>query len=92
LKLTADEKKFVRIRKNRDKALFNAVEDQCNDFVGLVMMALAYLGHYTSNTATSRHFEYHYVRNNNGSEQQWFYDAERGVKKNMPSLLEEEVY
>jgi hypothetical protein len=41
-KLSADEKEFVRIRKNRDKALFGAVEDQCNDSVGLLMAALAY--------------------------------------------------
>jgi hypothetical protein len=48
-KLTVDEKEFVRIRKNRDKALFGAVEDQCNDSVGLLMQALAYLDHDTSN-------------------------------------------
>jgi hypothetical protein len=41
LKLTADEKKLVRIQKNRHKALFGAVEDQCNDSVGLLMTALA---------------------------------------------------
>jgi hypothetical protein len=35
LKLSTDEKEFVRIRKNRDKALFGAVEDQCNDSAGL---------------------------------------------------------
>jgi hypothetical protein len=29
-----DKKEFVRIRKNRDKVLFGAVEDQCNDSVG----------------------------------------------------------
>jgi hypothetical protein len=40
-KLSVDEKDFVRIRKNRDKALFGAVEDQCNDSVGLLMAALA---------------------------------------------------
>jgi hypothetical protein len=49
LKLSADEKEFVRIRKNRDKALFGAVEDQCNDSFGLLMAALAYLHHDTSN-------------------------------------------
>jgi hypothetical protein len=52
LKFTADEKEFVRIRKNRDKALFSVIKDQCNDFVGLLMMALAYLGQGTSKTAT----------------------------------------
>jgi hypothetical protein len=41
LKLTAEEKVFVRIRKTRDKALFGAVEYQCNDSVGLLMTALA---------------------------------------------------
>jgi hypothetical protein len=46
-KLTADEKEFVRIRKNSDKALFGAVEDQCDDAVGLLMKALAYLDHDT---------------------------------------------
>jgi hypothetical protein len=45
LKLSADEKEFVRIRKNRDKALFGAVEDQRNDSVGLLMAALAHLNH-----------------------------------------------
>jgi hypothetical protein len=52
LKLTADEKEFIRIRKNRDKALFGAVEDQCYDSVGLFVTALAYLDHDTSNTVT----------------------------------------
>jgi hypothetical protein len=45
LKLSADEKEFVRIRKIIDKALFGAVEDQCNESVGLFMAALAYLHH-----------------------------------------------
>jgi hypothetical protein len=52
LKLSADEEEFVRIRKNRDKALFGAVKDQCNDSVSLLMAALAYLHHDTSNTVT----------------------------------------
>jgi hypothetical protein len=51
-KLSTDEKEFVRIRKNRDKALFGAVEDQCNDSVGLLMAALAYLHHDPSNAIT----------------------------------------
>jgi hypothetical protein len=51
-KLTADKKEFVRIRKNRDKTLFGAVDDQCNDSVGLLMKALAYLNHETLNIVT----------------------------------------
>jgi hypothetical protein len=87
LKLTADEKEFVRIRNNRDKALFGAVEDQYNDSVGLLMTALAYLGHETSKTAACDPPE-----GKEEPEQQWFWDAERGVKyymSHMPSLLEE---
>jgi hypothetical protein len=90
LKLSADEKEFVRIRKNRDKALFGAVEDQCNDSVGLLMAALAYLHHDTSNAVTCDPPE-----GKDDPPQQWFWDAEREVKyymSNMPSLLAGEVY
>jgi hypothetical protein len=90
LKLSADEKEFVRIRKNRGKAFFFAVEDPCNDSVGLLMSALAYLNHDASNTVTCDPPE--------GKEeppQQCFWDTEREVKYymlNMPSLLKEEFY
>jgi hypothetical protein len=67
-KLSVDEKEFVRIRKNRDKALFDAVEDQCNDSVGLLMAALAYLHHDPSNDPPER---------KDDPPQQWFWDAER---------------
>jgi hypothetical protein len=66
----------------------NAIEDQYNDSVGLFMMALAYLAHDTSNTAKCA------LEGKEEPEQQWFWDAERGVKyymSNMPNLLEEEV-
>jgi hypothetical protein len=52
LKLSADEKEFVRICKNRNKAVFGAIEDQSKDSVGLLMIALAYLNHNASNTVT----------------------------------------
>jgi hypothetical protein len=71
LKLTADEKEFVRIQKKRDKALFGAIEDECNDSVGLLIIALAYLGHYTSNTTTCDPPD-----GKEEPEQQWFGDAE----------------
>jgi hypothetical protein len=90
LKLSADEKEFVRIRKNRDKALFGAVEDQCNNSVGLLMAALAYLHHDPSNAVTCDPPE-----GKDDPPQQWFWDAEREVNyyiSNMPSLLEREVY
>jgi hypothetical protein len=52
LKLSSDENEFVHIRKTKDKALFGAIEDKCNDSVGLLMSVLAYLDHDTSNTFT----------------------------------------
>jgi hypothetical protein len=82
LKLSVDEKEFVRIRKNGDKAVFGAVEDQCNDSVGLLMAALAYLHHDPP-------------EGKDDPPQQWFWDVEREVKyymPNMPSLLAGEVY
>jgi hypothetical protein len=87
LKLSADEKAFVRIRKNRDNALFGAVEDQCNDSVGLLMATLAYLHHDTLNTVSCDPPE-----EKDEPTQQWFWDAEREMKYYMPSLLEGEVY
>jgi hypothetical protein len=90
LKLSADEKEFVRIRKNRDKALFGAVEDQCNDSVGLLMAALAYLHHEPSNAVTCDSPE-----GKDDPPRQWFWDAEWEVKyymSNVPSLLAGEVY
>jgi hypothetical protein len=89
-KLSADEKEFVRIRKNRDKALFGAVEDQCNDSVGLLMAAEAYLHHDTSTAVTCDPPE-----GKDEPPRQWFWDAEREVKyyvSTTPSLLAGEVY
>jgi hypothetical protein len=66
---------------NRDKAFFGAVEDQCNDSIGLQMMALAYLVHDTSNTVM--------CDPPLGKEEpvrQWYWDAERGVKYYMSNM------
>jgi hypothetical protein len=89
-KLSAAEKEFVRIRKNRDKALFGAVEDQCNDSVGLLMAAQAHLHHDPSNAVTCDPPE-----GKDDPPQQWFWDVEREVKyyvSTTPSLLAGEVY
>jgi hypothetical protein len=89
-KFTADEKEFFRIRKNRNKALFGAIKDQCNDSIGLPMKALANLEHDTSNIVM-----YDPPEGKEEPAQQWFWDAEREVKyymSNMPSSLAEEVY
>jgi hypothetical protein len=89
-KLIDNEQQFVCIRKNRDKALFGAVDDPRNDSVGLYMRGQAYLSHDISNVTTCDPPE-----GKKEPEQLLFWNDERQVKysmSNTPSLLAEEVY